>query len=84
MPTIPSKEEIKLMEAQHYANELKLEELKKQGVDVTKLQELRKVELGKKMFEPDEERKLPPEPKIFDKEYYAGSFEEFRVKLLFQ
>lgn len=79
MPIIPSKEEIKLMEAQHYANQLKIEELKKQGLDVEYLQKLKKSQDEKKIFD---DETVDSKPKVFDNEYYAKSFEDFRVKLL--
>ena len=98
MPTIPSKEEIKLMEAQHYANLLKLEELKKQGVDVEKLQQLRKEVFGNGIFDhkqkevtseselsstsSSESEQEDIKQKEFAMEYYADAFEDFRVKIL--
>ena len=36
-PVMPNNEEVKILEAQHYASKLKADELKKRGIDVLKL-----------------------------------------------
>jgi ribosomal protein S18 len=80
MPVMPNNDEVQILEAQHYAYKLKLDELKKKGVDVKKLKELRSEGLGKTgLFRPVDTEDEPDFSEENVKKY-AQSFEQFKEK----
>ncbi len=80
MPVMPSNDEVSILEAQHYAYKLKLDELKKKGVDVKKLKELRNEGLGKSgLFRPVDNEDEPDFSEENVKKY-AQSFEAFKER----
>jgi len=80
MPVMPTNDEVKILEAQYYASKLKTDELKKKGIDVKKLKELRNEGLNKPgLFRPVD---MEDEPDFSEENLkkYAQSFEEFNEK----
>jgi hypothetical protein len=82
MPSLPTSDEVQLLEAQHYANVLKKKELKKQGIDINKLKKLRTDSMeSEHLFRPvdrEEEVELPEE----ELERFSQSFEEIKAIIL--
>jgi len=79
MPVMPTSDEVKILEAQYYASKLKTDELKKKGIDIKKLKELRNEGLNKPgLFRPVD---MEDEPDFSEENLkkYAQSFEEFNV-----
>ncbi len=72
------------MQARQHAQELKIQELERQGIDVEKLEELKREKRASNIFQDvDEEseeyvQEVKKNPKA--KQNYAQSFEEFRVR----
>jgi len=63
LPIMPTTEQSGILEAQAYASHLKLSELRKQGIDIDKLKQLKRVDMGVRAFqtEYDPVKELNPE-----------------------
>lgn len=81
MPSMPTSDEVQLLEAQHYAKILKKRELKKQGLDIDKLKKLRTDDMEcEHPFRPvdkDEEVDIPEE----ELARFSQSFEQIKEEV---